>query len=176
MSVGARVGESVMRVRDIFRRRPAAALATKNAIARLTGDGWRTEVQMGAHTLIVDQPAALGGEDLGPNPGDLVRAALAACLATNYAMHAPRFDVVLDAIEVAVESDINLGGAWGCETDQPPGFTAVRYATTLTTDSPPERVRELVAFAESHSPSLDDLRRALDVSGHLIVKRMNNEG
>jgi uncharacterized OsmC-like protein len=176
VSVGTRLGESVMRVRDIFRRRPAAALATKTATARLTGDSWRTEVQMGTHTLIVDQPAALGGEDLGPNPGDLVRAALAACLATNYAMHAPRFGVVLDGIEVAVETDIDLSVAWGFESERPPGFTAIRYVTTLTTSSSPERVHDLVTFAESHSPSLDDLRRALDVSGHLIVKRMDGEG
>ena len=175
MSVGSRVGEAVVRVRDIFDRRPSAALATKSATARLTGDGWRTEVQMGAHTLIVDQPAALGGEDLGPNPGDLVRAALAACLATNYAMHAPRFDVVLDGIEVSLKTDIDLSGAWGCETERPPGFTAIRYVTTLTTSSPPERVRDLVAFAESRSPSLDDLRRALDVSGTLVIRRMKDE-
>jgi uncharacterized OsmC-like protein len=169
VSVGTHVGEAVLRIREIFTRRPTAARATKSATARLTGDGWRTEVQMGAHTLVVDQPTALGGDDLGPNPGDLVRAALAACLATNYAMHAPRFGVILDGIEVAVETDIDLTAAWGCETEQPPGFTAVRYVTTLTTDSPPERVRDLATFAESRSPSLDDLRRALDTSGTLIV-------
>jgi uncharacterized OsmC-like protein len=124
---------------------------------------------MGAHTLLVDQPSALGGEDAGPNPGDLVRAALAACLAQNYAMHAPSFGVDLQGVQVEVETDIDLRGAWGCDTPAPSGFSAVRYVATLTTNAPAERVRELAAYAESRSPSLDDLRRGLIVRGDLVV-------
>lgn len=169
MTVGKRVGAAVQRTRDIFTRRPAAARVTKAAAARLVGDGWRTEVQLGPHTLVLDMPAALGGDAAGSNPGDLIRAALAACLAQNYAMHAPRFAVEIHAVEVAVETDIDLSTAWGVETGQPPGFSAMRHTTTLTTDAPAEQVRALVAYAEVRSPSLDDLRRGLDVTGQLVI-------
>ena len=169
MSVGKLVAAATDRTRAIFTRRPSAARVTKGATARLVGESWRTEVRLGSHTLVVDQPAALGGDDAGPNPGDLVRAALAACLVQNYAMHAHRFDVELQGVEVAVETDIDLGMAWGVETEQPPGFSAVRYTATLTTDAPPEQVRALVAYIEGHSPTLDDFRRALDVSGRLVI-------
>ena len=169
MAVGRQVGAAVKRVRDIFMRRPSVAQARKTATARLVGNGWRTEVQLGSHTLVLDMPEALGGEDTGPNPGDLMRGALAACLVKIYAMHAARFGVELEAVEVTVETDIDLSAAWGIETGQAPGFSAVRYTTTIATDAPPERVRELVAYAEARSPSLDDLRRALNVQGRLVI-------
>lgn len=169
MAVGRQIGEDVARTRAVFERRPSVARSTRSATARLVGDGWRTEVQLGGHTLIVDQPAAVGGGDNGPNPGDLVRAALAACLTQNYAMHAARFGVALAAVEVEVESEINLGMAWGVETGEPAGFQTVRYITRITTETPEERVRALVDYVEGHSPSLDDLRRALPITGRLEV-------
>ena len=169
MQVGKRVGTDTARVQEIFRRRPAVAQSRKSAAARLVGDGWRVEVQLGAHTLIVDQPEAVGGDDAGPNPGDLVRGALAACLAQNYAMNAWRFDVELHEVRIEVESDIDLGLAWGNDTGQPAGFSAVRYTATLATDASPERVRALMAYVEEHSPSLDDLRRALPIAGELVL-------
>ena len=170
MDVGKRVGADTARVQEVFRRRPAVAQSRRAATARLAGDGWRTEVQFGAHTLIVDQPAAVGGDDSGPSPGDLVRAALAACLAQNYAMNAWRFGVELHEVEIEVETDIDLRVAWGIDTGQPAGFSAIRYTARLATDAPPERVRELMTYVEEHSPSLDDLRRGLPVAGELVLK------
>jgi uncharacterized OsmC-like protein len=153
MAVGGRVTEAVARARALFARRPGAARSHRAATARLTGDGWRTTVELGAHTLVMDQPVALGGDEAGPNPGDLIRAALAAYLAQNYAMHATAFEVERVGVEVVVDSDIDLRSAWGVPTDTPPGFTTVSYTTTLTTPSAPERVQALAAFAEAHSPA-----------------------
>jgi putative redox protein len=175
MAVGTRIGEAVERARAIFARRPATARARKAATARLIGAGWRTEVCAGDHTFMVDQPAALGGDSDGPSPGDLIRGALAACLVQNYAMHAQRFGVALDAVEVTVESNLDLRAAWGLDVEEPPGFLSVRYTSTLTTNAPPERVRTLAEYAEQRSPSLDDLRRAIDVTGRCVI-RMSGEG
>ena len=33
-----------------------------------TGEGLRTEVSSGGHTMIADEPTSLGGTDVGPTP------------------------------------------------------------------------------------------------------------
>jgi putative redox protein len=38
----------------------------------------RTEVAVGPHRLVADEPATHGGEDAGPTPGELLLGALAA--------------------------------------------------------------------------------------------------
>lgn len=171
MTVGTEVACATERTRAIFARRPATARARKIATACLAGEGWQTTVQMGGHTVLVDQPIALGGEDGGPNPGDLMRAALAACLVQTYAMHAVRFGVRLCGIAVAVETEIDLRMAWGIEASSPPGFGAVRYTVTVATDAPLEQVEALAAYVVAHSSSVDDLRRAIPLEGRTVVHR-----
>ena len=54
-----------------------------------TGEArWRTEIDAAGHSLIADEPAALGGADTGPEPFALVMAGLAACTATTLRMYA----------------------------------------------------------------------------------------
>ncbi len=171
MIVGTRLATAAKRARDIFKQRPAARLVVAQATAQLNGDGGATAVRMRGHNILVDGPPATGGDDTGPTPGDLIRAGLGAYLAINYAKHAPTFDVELTEITVNVETDIDLGSSAGLDVDTPPGFSAVRFETLLATNSPEARVRELVAFAEAHSPSLDDLTRGLPVEGQLTICR-----
>ncbi|MAF53463.1 MAG: OsmC family protein [SAR202 cluster bacterium] len=171
MIVGTRLAAAAKRARDTFTQRPASRRVVAQATARLTGDGAATAVRMRGHNIIVDGPPTTGGDDTGPTPGDLIRAGLGACLAINYGKHAPTFDVELTEITVNVETDVDLGSSAGLDVDTPPGFGAVRFETLLTTNSPEARVRELVAFAEAHSPSLDDLTRGLHVGGQLAIRR-----
>jgi uncharacterized OsmC-like protein len=136
MDLGSSLAEGTKRAHRVFERRPAAGLVTARATAELTSDRAHATVQMGPHQLVADAPAPVGGDGDGPTPGDMIRGALATCLAMNYAMHAPRFGVHLRGIEVSVDTDIDLRRSVGLEGDQPVGFSAVRFEATLTTDSP----------------------------------------
>jgi putative redox protein len=40
--------------------------------------GWAQEIRVGRHRLLADEPVADGGTDTGPNPCELVLAALGA--------------------------------------------------------------------------------------------------
>jgi putative redox protein len=52
--------------------------------------GYQVEVRIGAETLIADEPLALGGLGSGPNPYDLLRAALGACTVITARLYANR--------------------------------------------------------------------------------------
>jgi putative redox protein len=60
-------------------------------------------IEIGQHRLLTDVPEALGGEDAGPEPHDLLAAALAACTAITVTMYARRKGWPLDDIEVRIE-------------------------------------------------------------------------
>lgn len=60
-------------------------------------------IEIGLHRLLTDVPAALGGEDTGPEPHDLLAAALAACTAPTVTMYAKRKGWRLDDIDVRIE-------------------------------------------------------------------------
>ena len=43
--------------------------------------GFRTDVEVGGHRLVVDEPSAVGGADQGPTPYEMLLAGLGACTA-----------------------------------------------------------------------------------------------
>lgn len=60
-------------------------------------------IEIGQHRLTTDVPPELGGEDSGPEPHDLLAAALGACTALTVTMYARRKGWPLDDIDVRIE-------------------------------------------------------------------------
>jgi putative redox protein len=66
--------------------------------------GFAHEVEIeGGHTLVVDEPAAVGGGDTGPSPTRLLAASLASCVAVTMEMYAARKGWDIGAVEVDVD-------------------------------------------------------------------------
>ena len=65
----------------------------------------RHVVSVRQHQIAVDEPAASGGEDLGPDPHELYDSALGACKALTVLWYANRKQIPLEDLSVAVERD-----------------------------------------------------------------------
>ena len=141
---------------------PAKARA-KNlpATARLTG-GLRCELT-GPYNerLVTDMPPAVGGGASGPNPGWLMRGALASCTATVIAMRAAKLGVALDSLEVTAETDSDLRGILGLDEAVSAGHGPVRIKVKISSPgTSPDVLRELVEWADRHSPVTCTVRQA----------------
>lgn len=65
-------------------------------------DHYRTEIVVGGHEIIADEPPALGGQGAGPAPFDLLLASLGACTAITLRMYADRKEWPLESLGVAL--------------------------------------------------------------------------
>jgi len=63
-------------------------------------EGLRQEIWAGSHTLTADEPADLGGADAGPDPYQLLLAALGSCTSITLKMYAARQRWPLEHVEV----------------------------------------------------------------------------
>jgi putative redox protein len=71
--------------------------------------GLQILIGAGPARFVADEPAALGGLDLGPTPHDLVAAGLAACTAQTLRLYAKRKDWSLGAVRVEVTHERKTG-------------------------------------------------------------------
>jgi uncharacterized OsmC-like protein len=157
---------------ELLTHRPARGLLTFATTARLV-DGLRCEIEDGSWRLAADMPAKIGGTETAPSPGALGRGALASCLVIGLSRWAARLGVPLDALEVEVEADVDARGELGMGEEIPPGYGEVRYTISIRSSAPRERVAELIATAERHSPYLDIFGRAVALRG---IRHVNGEG
>src|SRR5208282_4445505 len=63
------------------------------------------EIRIGAHVLLSDAAPAAGGDDCGPNPHELLDAALASCTALTLMLYARRKGWGLEGVEAEVSHD-----------------------------------------------------------------------
>ena len=64
---------------------------------------YQTQITAGQHHFITDEAKEVGGSDLGPNPGQLLSAALSACASITMRMYANRKGWPLEEAVVEVE-------------------------------------------------------------------------
>ncbi|WP_339873322.1 bifunctional alpha/beta hydrolase/OsmC family protein [Olleya marilimosa] len=74
---------------------------THQAVASLDAeDGFTTQMTVGSHTMMADEPVSYGGNDFGPSPYEFVSAGLSACTAMTVQMYVKRKGWDLQNIEV----------------------------------------------------------------------------
>ncbi len=87
----------------------------------VSGDarGFTQQIDAGGHPLVADEPRDLGGADTGPNPYELLQAALGSCTSMTVALYARRKQWPLESVRVRLRhSKIHAQDCAECETKQ----------------------------------------------------------
>ena len=119
----------------------------------------------------IDLATELGGNGTSPSAGYFAKAALGACLAQGYHIHAAVLGITINSLRIEVESDYDLRGNLGIDDSVPKSYSEVRYKVFIDSPDDPEKLGKLI----EHSDRLDwvrdifataiPLRRELQVNG-----------
>ena len=78
--------------------------------------GLTQDIAAGRHTLVADEPLP-NGEDLGPNPYELLLSALGACTSMTVRLYAARREWPLEGVEVRLRHErVHAEDCENCET------------------------------------------------------------
>jgi uncharacterized OsmC-like protein/alpha-beta hydrolase superfamily lysophospholipase len=96
---------------------------------RLSGDRYTSEIKTPDHYLLADEPASVGGDNLGPTPYDLLMASLGACTVMTLKMYADRKK--WDMKEVSVYLNYDKVHKLDSENPEEKGSKVNRFTRTL---------------------------------------------
>jgi uncharacterized OsmC-like protein len=113
--------------------------------------------------LDADEPPLLLGENQGPNAGEYLLQALAACLTGTIVYHAAARGIALEGLECTVEGDADLQGFLGLDDAVRPGFQQIRVAFKATGDFDDAELAELARLT-SYSPVRDTVSNPVPVA------------
>jgi putative redox protein len=121
----------------------------ERVVTRTRLGSFRTDIRIRAHGLVADEPAAVGGEDAGPTPYDLLVAGLGACTSMTLEMYAERKGWPLEEARVRLRHrKIHRQDEQECEEGRDARLDVVDREVELIGPLDPEQRTRLMEIAD----------------------------
>lgn len=130
-----------------------------------------TRVTAGSHEFVVDEPAALAGDDVAASPVEYALGALISCQVVVYRLYAEALGIPFDEISITAEGDLDAARLFGKDDTVRAGFSDVRLAVEVTGGEAQERYEELLEVVERHCPVLDLFANPTPVTATLTTRQ-----
>jgi len=135
---------------------PTSVSVGENGLGR-----YQQSVRIGRHSLLADEPVAVGGEDAGPAPYDYLLAALGACTSMTLRMYAEIKKLPLNAINVELTHE-------KVEVEGQGKVDRIERTITLDGDLSPEQRARMLEIANK-CPMYRTLRAEIRIDSSLAV-------
>lgn len=134
------------------------------ARATLGSDLQVSVVGPAGESLTTDMPPGIGGSASAPSPGWYLRAAAASCVAALVAIRAAATGIVLEAVDVTVDSESDDRGILGLDPAIDAGALSMRVVLAIRAPGrPADELDELARWAVRHCPVTDSVSRAVPI-------------
>ena len=160
------LAEALGSVRDHLRTLKEAR-AEFSAATRLV-ERLRCEARIRDFALTVDEPPSLGGGDQGPNPVELLLAALGTCQEIVYAAFAALLGIPIDRLAITVEGVLDPRGLFDV-AEVPVGLTEIHYRIEVASPAPKDEIAKLRRLVDAHCPVLATLSHPARITSSLVV-------
>lgn len=119
--------------------------------------------------FFVDEPADLAGTNTGPTPVELLLVSLGTCQEIVYSLYANMMGIELESVTVDLKGQLDVRGLFGIDETVPPGYQKITFETRITSNADAEDIQKLIRIVEARCPTMDTLRRPVDVAGNVFL-------
>lgn len=120
--------------------------------------------------LVIDEPPALGGDDLGANPVEYLLASYAGCINVVAHLTAKEMGIELKRLKIEVQGNINPARLFGKSNEERAGFKQINVQFLPETDASPEEIENWIATIKNRCPVNDNLSNPTPLSFNLVYE------
>ncbi len=164
------IKKALLQLIEAVNSNPQVATSVFRASSFSDQDDLAIRSQIRGFTTTMDEPLELGGTDSGPNPVEMLLAALGSCQEIVYRAYASIMGLKIERIEVHAKGYLDLRGLLNL-AEVPSGFSQISFTTRIISDEPEEKIRQLAELVEKHCPVMDSLMREVSVGGKVEVQK-----
>jgi len=139
---------------------------SREVLVKAGPKGLNQQIEASGHRLLADEPLDLGGSDTGPNPYDLLMAALGSCSSITLRLYADRKGWDLRGIEIKLRHEkIHLKDCKDCESPNAKIDVIHRDITLIGNLS--EEHRQRLLEVSDRCPVARTLKSEIRIESHL---------
>ncbi len=141
-------------------------------VSELFSNGQNIRSETSKYSLMVDEPAVLGGTDEHPNPVEYLASALCGCLTAGIATNAALFGTDLEKIKVEVFVNFDIHGVLGMDRSKPSGPLDLHYKVTLKgkNGATKEQLTKSKETLDKKSPIKNTIEFPLKVTSEIVIE------
>jgi putative redox protein len=139
-------------------------MANKESVTAKWLDNLAFESEINGHKLILDASPAVGGDDRGPRPKNLMLAALGSCTGIDVVSILRKMRVELEGLEVIVEGDLT--------EEHPKHFYKMHIIYEFKgKDLPMDKLEKAISMSEEKYCSVRAVyKKAMEVTSEIRIK------
>lgn len=136
----------------------------RSTIRDFYGAGREDDSRAVAFEFTNGEPPVLLGNNEGANPVEFLLHALAGCVTTTFVLHATARGIAIQELSTQLEGDLDLRGLLGLDDSVSPGYEQIRIRMNVKADCSDEKLDELLAYTQQHSPVCNTVCRPVPVA------------
>lgn len=132
----------------------------------------KTRVKARNFEIVVDEPEALGGTDVAPNPVEYVLAAFAGCLNVMGHLIAKEMGFEIRNLNIEMEGNLNPAKLFGKSDEERAGYKNIHIRMITDAEADDSTLEKWIHEVESRCPVSDNLQNMTPVSLELVTCSM----
>ncbi|MHA1378332.1 MAG: OsmC family protein [Candidatus Helarchaeota archaeon] len=150
-------------LKDTIIKNPKLARLSQKAKIKKIGP-FQSEIKIGKNKIILDEDAAIGGANAGPNPSSTLLGAIGGCMIATIEAWSQILDVPYDSVEIRIKGDLDLRGMLGIDEKIKPEYQNIDIKVSVKSGADEAKVKELIETAEQYCPVSNSVKNPVTIN------------
>jgi uncharacterized OsmC-like protein len=140
------------------------------SVTQIKSFEWAGQAYARDFTLTIDEPEEIGGTNMGPNPQEVLLAALNACILATFVDLCSIQGIVLEKVKITSTGKLDLRGFFKLDAAVPAGYQDLSWTLNVKGNATLEQFQDVYKATLSASPNVWNLANPVPIQPELQVE------